>query len=181
MASGQKCYKRFTSQSEIRHGTAPDTCRRLGFELASIKTQQEFEDFKKMALGRDMYVELVGLVFGSASLPYIYRPFFSWSDRTAIYNAQHITLKYPAKPGKTLYYQYSGLDSIKLHVHEAEFGFKKKNFICEKTAHLLRTPSVEFSSDQQPLLVFQQSKQSVVICPDCHVTHAFLSCDPKGH
>ena len=51
VAAGQKCYKRFNKRTfKFKPARAQLLCRSLGFELALIKTAQEFQDFKKYAV-----------------------------------------------------------------------------------------------------------------------------------
>ena len=55
--------------------------------------------------------------------------------------------------------------------------------LCEKRAQsqkLFPSPSVTFSFDQQSLPTSKLSIQSIAICPESHVTHSFLSCDPES-
>ena len=114
----------------------------------------------------------------------MYRHFFCWTDKTVIYNVKHIRMEFPSHLKSTLYYQYYGFDNSTLFVSEANFDAEEKTFICEKPTESWRLSSaapVAFSYLQQSSLTFQQPSQPVIICPAGHVTHAFLSCDPKSH
>ena len=77
VASYQKCYRRFKSESYIWSGRVPDTCRALGFELASVKTEQEFKDFRKMFFRRETRMDIIGLTYGFVSMPPMYKYFFT--------------------------------------------------------------------------------------------------------
>ena len=183
VASYQKCYKRFTSKPYIWTGKAADSCRALGYELASVKTEREFEDFRKMFHRREPGMDIIGLKYGSASIPPMYKRFLLWSDKTVIYNAKHITLSFPRHSKKTVFYQYYRQKNNTMHLIRTTFNHKADHFICEKLAQLLgHFPSavVVYSSDQQSILDFQQLNQDMIICPEGHATHVFLSCDPKS-
>ena len=184
VASGQKCYKRFTFESGISRVRAQGTCQSFGFDLASVKTQEELEGFRKLVLDRDHRLELIGLFWGFELMPSMYRHFFSWTDKTVIYNVKHIRMKFPSHLKSTLYYQYCGFDNSTLFVSEANFGAEAKTFICEKPTQsrgVYPARPVVFSYHQQSSMAFQQPSQPVIICPAGHVTHAFLSCDHKSH
>ena len=185
VASHQKCYKRFKSQSRIGHRGASGLCRTtLGFELASIKTQQEFRDFRRIVQKRGFEVELIGLIFGFESLPSMYRYFFSWADKTVIYNVKHIVLRYPLEPEKTLYYHKRRFDNTKLYAEKSTRVYLKHTYyICEKpvrSSGMFPVHSVEFSSHHQSILAFTETPHSLSICSAGHVTHSFLSCDRQS-
>ena len=183
VASYQKCYRRFTSKSGILTGRALDTCRALGYELASVKTERELEDFRKMFLRRETGIDIIGLTYGFTSMPPMYKYCLRWSDKTVIYNVKHITLINHSKSKKTSFYRYYSLKDNKLNMIGARFDQTAFHFVCEKPAHFQKHFSsvvVQFSSDQQWVLAFQQPSQQMVICSEGHVTHSFLSCDPES-
>ena len=183
VASYQKCYRRFTSESNILTGTVPDTCRALGYEVASVKTEREFEDFRNMFFRRETGMDIIGLTYGFASMPPMYKYFLHWSDKTVIYKVKHITLINHSQSKKNSFYQYYSLKENKLNLIGASVEHKVSHFVCEKPAHFQKPFSsdvVQFSSDQQWTLAFQQPSQQMIICSAGHVTHAFLSCDPES-
>ena len=183
VASYQKCYKRFKSESYIWTGRVPDICRALGYELASVKTEQESKDFRKMFFRRETEMDIIGLTYGFVSMPPMYKYFILWSDKTVIYNAKHITLANHRPSKGSLFFRYKNLKENKLNLIGAHVDLKVFHFVCEKPAQFQKHFSpdvVQFSSDQQWTLTFQQPSQQMVICSAGHVTHTFLSCDPES-
>ena len=178
VVSGHKCFKRFRS-NRLAPLRARNICRSRGFELASIKTQQESQDAKKVFSWTG---NLIGLTYKSESVPSMYRKFLVWSDKTIIYNIKHIFIANTQQQEKASYYfQLEGRGSA-VGVHVVSHARSYHGVICEKPAqsiHLFPTHSVEYFPDQLSMLAFQRSNQSLVICPGRHVTHAFLSCDAK--
>ena len=180
VVSGHKCFKRFRS-NRLAPLRARDICRSRGSEIASIKTQQEFEDAKKMFSGTR---NLIGLTYKSESVPSMYRKFLVWSDKTILYNMKHIFMRYPYQVGKTIHYFQDRVMGSTLSIHHVVHAYAYQGVLCEKPAqakHLFPTHSVEYFPDQLSMPAFPRSNQSLVICPGRHVTHAFLSCDARSH
>ena len=179
LTSCWKCFKQIRLSQETTHNKASHICWSYGLEPVAVKTMQDVENFKKLYQGRDIVLEQIGLVLGSPLIPFMYRHVFSWIDRTVIYNANHVTVTYQ-RTSKDMAFQISGFDGSRL---TAVQGNRLSHLICEKPAQaqgLFAVPSVEFSSDQHSPPVFKQRNQPLLICPEGHVTHTFLSRDPKS-
>ena len=184
VAAQYKCYRRFSAKFGIAIYRAPDRCRALGFELATVKTQQELDYFTKIGMGRTDHGTFFGLRYGSASMPSMYRHFLSWSDKTAIYNVEHISFDSIDNPIRPWYYLYS-IHKHTLNVEAIQPYEQNIYFICERPAQFRGIFSAhtvaDFFSHQQLKQTFQQPNHPMVVCPRGHVAHAFLSCDIKSH
>ena len=189
VASLRKCYREFR-QSPGSPEKAQDTCRAHGYELASVKTQEEFDDFKTVfSLERPLALFGLMLVSRPRTMPFMYRFFFCWTDKTIIYNIKHIALRVFRTPMRrdTFFFTFHAIVQSKLRVGmlvSVRRVAQVTRFFCEMpipSNDSTPSQSVEFSLDKDSSLAFQPNKQLVVICPKGHVTHAFLSCDYKSH
>ena len=184
VAAGQKCYKWFTSRdSYIKPEKARDLCRSMGFELTLLKTMQGFQNFVKyLKPETNIRSKIIGLVYKSDEIPSMYRHVLTWTDKTIIYNTNHVRMP-KKRPLAKEYYYYSRQFKDVLIVTTGAKYLKLKNFLCEKPVQLLKlstSQSVEFPFSQQSPLTSQQFSQPVVLCTEGHVTLSFLSCDPKS-
>ena len=179
VASGYKCYKQFTfdSKTAISGLRARDTCLARGFELASLKTQHEVDS--ALTLLRDRIKSSVfGLACGLESTPFMYRCFCVWSDKTVIYNQNHLPLRTAGC--------WEDEDYFTFHTLYSSYFVKGKSishhFVCDKHARqqeAFLSRHVNISLKSQSPFTFKQTRQNLVTCPEGHVTHTFLSCDPK--
>ena len=177
VAEHHKCYMLFQSPSQITGRRVRDACRTLGFEMASVKTEQELNTAFTLLWGLRASA-FFGLTCSSRSKPFMYRWFIMWSDKTIIYNANHLAL-WCSGYREDEYYVFHTFDS-KLKI-EMRVNYDK--FVCEKRAvheDVFVSPSADFSPGPKSPVTFQQTRQTLVICPEGHVTHAFLSCDWKS-
>ena len=200
MAVGQKCFKRFYSKMLFKPVKAHVYCRSLGFELALIKTRQEFQGLKNYLLSGielnkgQLHAEynrkrspkldnLIGLTLRLSVASYMYRHFLIWADKTIIYNMNHMTLSSQMGLKKGYYFQLP-ITRPKLKFPVRLCGRScTRHFVCEKPAlsqKLFSSPSVKYTFDQQSLPAFRQSDRAMVLCPEGHVTHLFFSCDPES-
>ena len=174
-----KCYMLFVSESHVSGPKATDTCRALGYELASIKTEKEVPGILKLLRGR-LKSAIFGLQCDLRSKPFLYREFLVWSDKTVLYNANHINLRYPACFRNSYYYYVHLTGKSALGIYPVR-DFKR--FLCEKTVGLQgvhASQSVDFPLLPKAQFTFLQTRQHLVTCPEGHLTHAFLSCDGKS-
>ena len=171
-----KCYQLFHFEST---STFPRIyiCRALGYEMASIKTERELHGAMTLLRGRGGEACL-GLTCGQISKRSLYGWVYLWSDNTAVYNMNHIKigrLDCDRIRGYMIYFMKT------MHIYPA---FDRcKAVMCEKSAvqeEAFVSKSVQFSLVTNSLFSFQLFRHSLVICPQGHVTHAFLSCDPKS-
>ena len=179
VASRGKCYRLFIFNRKVKYQTAVDECLRRGLKMASIKTSRELEDFVKIFLHRNDLVTMIGLVSGLRWVPFMYRYFYRWSDNTMIYNMYHIRHFGTSEPSKNVvYHRYFGQLS-KNRIGEAR---DSRSVSCEKHGQgeqLYQNQSVPFP-DAQPFSAFRYIKHGLIRCPEGHMTHSFLSCDPKS-
>ena len=174
VSAQNKCFRLFQFEST---STLPRiyVCRALGFELASLKTEQEIDGALKLVKGR---IEAVcfGLTCGLRSKRNLYGSVFMWSDNTAVYNTDHLKMG-PIECRRSKAYTISFIKRMSI----IPARDKCSSVLCEANAghDVFVSKSVESSHSPVSQFTFQQLRQMLVICPGGHVTHAFLLCDPK--
>ena len=176
ISAQRKCYWLFRFES-ARTFPRKYQCRALGYELASMKTQQELDSAVTLITGTGS-TACFGLTCGLASKRHMYATVFMWSDHTAMYNADHIKLRRNDCDRRG--YEICFHNKLEIDAIFDDCG----DVLCEKSANqadVFESKSVTFSLGQKARFTSQQIRQNVVICPKGHMTHAFLSCDPKSH
>ena len=178
VASNGKCYKRFTFNKQILPIAALDECQRQGLRAASIKTSEEFAVFQNNFQDGGSTQLMIGLLSGTDSISFMYRRFGRWSDNTLVYSANHM-----ADSGRLTkhitYYRYKSLKN-KLPWYPIK---KVDSIICEKYVQretALRNHSLDFHVVQPLSAGFEHTRLALFACAEGHVTHSFLSCDPKS-
>ena len=182
VASYGKCYQRF-SFARNRHLEAIDHCKKHGSHLASIKTGEELVDFRKFFQGAFM----IGLQSGLYYISFMYRYFYRWSDHTVVYNTNLIgrTSRGKINDRKVAfqYYTFRSATSSNDKFAVLPSSGDVYDVICEKytkSKGLFKNHSIEFTDAVPFLKTSWQTRQNLTGCPTGHVTHLFLSCDPKS-
>ena len=175
--AGHKCYKLFSVGFNISVHRARDTCRTYGYQMASVKTEQEAGSAAAL-LRSQKAAAMFGLTCGVGSFQFLYRVNYFWPDKSVVYIANQFTMKKGTSHTYTFHVSYSK----ELYVSRPEQK-GHINFVCEKILdhmHAFGSRPVEFLRGNTSLFFFQQTGQSLVTCPAGHVTHYFLSCDQKS-
>ena len=174
-----KCYRLFVSESQVSGPKAKDTCLKLGYKLASIKTEKEIAVVSTLLRGR-WYSAIFGLNCDQRSSPFLYRQVLVWSDNTVMYNANHMHVWSTMCFEDNYYHMLSIITKSELVTDPVR---RKECFACEKSAGLQgvhASQSVDFPLLPKAQFTFQQTRQHLVTFPEGHVAHAFLSCDGKS-
>ena len=177
VAAHHKCYRLFSSPSKITGVRARDTCRTLGFELATVKTELEANSVFTLLWGLRARA-LFGLTCSARSQPFMYRWFLMWSDNTAIYNANHLPL-WCFDCWEDEYCVFQVYDSrLYTDIYAREY-----HFVCEKCVQqydVFMPPSIDLLPGPTPPFISKQTSPTLVVCIEGHGTHAFLSCDRES-
>ena len=177
VASRLKCYKLFINKKNTGVSEAIDQCRKRGSLVASIKTKRELVDFQKIFQGSDT---MIALRVGQSGIPFMYRFIHIWLDNTIAYKMDFVV------PGVFEFNRKSSYHYMKRNMMANQFRSLYANVphvACEKPVksnEVLHNQSVQFSATRHMLESLRHTRQSLVDCPEGHVTHAFLSCDPKS-
>ena len=185
VAAQHKCYKLFSLGRRVSAHKARNTCWVRGFQLAAIKTEQEAVAAMPV-LRRISEETLIGLTCGLGSKPATYRWIWMWSDKTAVYNANHFKLS-----SSSYFVIYNTTDRFAYYLHPsttlsilATMTYTSSaHVVCEKyteQTEMFFSKSVEFSHESMSPFTFEKAKQKLTTCPRGHLTHAFLSCDQKS-
>ena len=184
VASQNKCYTKIYTRKHIHPVTAIDQCLKHGWKPATVKTNQEFTDFEQLFHGHDML--LIGLHWRMRDVPFMYRGLYIWSDRTVLYNANHISFKHVSKRPNlynTLHRCVCPIcDCSKRRGEVRGVLGRTSNVACEKylpSERLLQNQTLELPAQKPPLPVTLLS-HALAVCPEGHVTHTFLLCDPQS-
>ena len=151
MAAHHKCYRLFSSPSKITGLRARDTCRTLGFELATVKTELKANSVFTLLWGLRTRA-LFGLTCSARSQPFMYRWFLMWSDNTAIYNANHLPL---------WCFDYWDDEYCVFQVYDSrlytDIYAQEYHFVCEKRVQqydVFMSPSIDlFPGPKPPFLI----------------------------
>ena len=170
----RKCYQLFQN-SHAGMWTSIHICQALGFQLASIKTKEERRGALRLARRRGLK-PCFGLTCGLKAKRSLYGSVLVWSDNTAIYNTNHLTLRNYICDGSVVYRLVPPRNIYRS-------GIQCEAVMCEKSSDqgsVFTSKPVDFPVGPKSQFPVQQINQTLVVCPEGHATHAFLSCDPKS-
>ena len=182
VASRHKCYKLFFPKM-ASPAEALNECKKHNSEVASIKTEQELADVLKIFQGRALSETMIALQIGQSILPFMYRYFYSWLDKTLVYNMHQLKLLdtglHDASKKIVYHFWHDNMELLQIYEH----GFKVPRVACEKKlrrAERLAGQPVLFPAILNASEITKKAKQALARCPEGHVTHTFLTCDPKS-
>ena len=183
IAYKDKCYRYFDWSTAITWLDAFKECKKRGAELASLNTPTEWNAIENaLDYGHRASVVFIGLRTADPNLPVIYQKMWQWSDQSFAYfvhlRGEHVFPSCAALPWGWDNY------SITFPCDQAT----NADFLCEYDSEkqppslLLRKRQLLFPVLRDPAESFRAATNvSVVACPQGHVTHDFLSCDPSSH
>ena len=177
ISAHRKCYQLF----QFDYTVAPSRihiCQALGFQLASIKTEKELEGVQRL-IGRRGKTPCFGLACGLKAKRSLYGSVFMWSDNTAVYNSDYLRVRQQVCEG-SIGYRIATLSQETTTFYSPT---RCQTVLCEKSSDqgsVFTSKPVDFPIGLKSQFPVQQINQTLVICPEGHVTHAFLSCDPKS-
>ena len=182
VASRQKCYKRFVIKKTSPE-KANSECKKHNSEVASIKTEQELTDFVKIFQGRTPINTMIALRLGLNTVPFMYRYFYSWFDKTLVYNMHQLisadTRLYEVNNQDVYHFL---LDNMKLF-QLFRYDVSVRLVACEiklRSVKRLVGQSVVFTAIRNVSEIIKKARQALARCPEGHVTHTFLTCDTKS-
>ena len=179
-----KCFTLISVEQDISSRQARYECKRRGLKQGTLKTDSELEDFLMLFQGRTGYNVFIGLSSGWTSGPFMYSKFFKWSDNTMIYDLKHkngISRRYIRKNVRYYLFSTNSYDLASI-VPILEDSVTVRFVLCEKNVQTNDISSVEpvtFPSVSLSSSSITSTRQALMICPQGHVTHEFLSCDLK--
>ncbi|KAL8570306.1 hypothetical protein ACOMHN_011327 [Nucella lapillus] len=179
IAFEDKCYQYFDWSKAITWTDAFNECKKRDSELASLNTPREWNAIENaLDYGHRASVVFIGLRTADPNLPVIYKKMWQWSDESLAYfvhlKGEHVFPSCAALPWGWDNY------SITFPCDEAT----NADFICEYESN--RSKKILNREIQFPVLSYSEKKYgfdnvTVVLCPEGHLTHDFLSCDPSTH
>ena len=176
ISAHRKCYQLFQFDSTATLSRI-HICQALGFQPASIKTKEELGGALTLVRRRGLK-PCFGLTCGLKAKRSLYGSVLMWSDNTAIYNTNHLEVKVHVCDG-SVGYRFSVRQKMNTYYSLTHC----QAIMCEKSSDqggVIASKPIAFSVDPDSQFTVQQIKQTLVICPEGHVVHSFLSCDPKS-
>ncbi|KAL8585572.1 hypothetical protein ACOMHN_050331 [Nucella lapillus] len=91
VASRDKCFRVLGLKSRLEGEFVRAECRKNGADMVSIKTEEERTHFLQVYRSTPKLTKIyVGYLGGGESVPFMYRRFDRWADKTIIYNLNHL-------------------------------------------------------------------------------------------
>ena len=178
VAAHNKCYMIFTAGSSVTVKAARHKCRVLGYEMAVVKSEQNVNS--ALTLQRNQSISaLFGLACHLIDKSFMYREMLIWSDKTVVYNANHIKWG-PQDCWQNHHYRLNKNSKFTFisSLQGNEYAACEKN--GEQENVFISEPVELFVNSKSPFTL-QQSRQTLITCLGGHLTHAFLSCDRTTH
>ena len=163
-------------------------CSLRNSELASLNTIDEtnavLNIVQRLRRGTSMYV---GLRTSSVSLPKMYKSVLQWTDQGMAFDFKFSKLSPPKIPGcgkvaegEVWTFTVIGCDERLLAQFACEFSPRETHSSLEAAAtrNAERNGSVSFPEADMTQSELKLRLPATTTCPDGHVPHDFLSCDP---
>ena len=177
IAFEDRCYQYFDWSKAITWTDAFNECKKRGAELASLNTPEEWNAIENaLDYGHRASVVFIGLRTADPNLPVIYKKMWQWSDESLAYfvhlRGEHVFPSCAALPwGWDNYSRTFPCDEATNADFICEYESKK----AVAAPRELRLPVLENEEEDN----YGFRNVTVVQCPEGHLTHDFLSCDPS--
>ncbi|PVD28741.1 hypothetical protein C0Q70_11335 [Pomacea canaliculata] len=181
VAAGHKCYFPLKDINTISWFFARQECRNRGGSLAVMKTNQEWDAFKKLfQFGKIPYFMHIGLSSFDGTLPPQYKKVLAWSDGTIAYDYTYLTSSLNAYISTELYYTFCFISVI----YNSYYHLQLCNAEVTNTIPLCELPVTKKVPQMSIIIppinnknIFNSNNNLYVSCPRGHFTFNFLSCD----
>ena len=181
--SHNKCFKLVSFSHNIAVAQAREECKNRGMKQGAVKTEKELKDFLALYQGRVDHHVFIGLSSGWTSVPFMYSKFYKWSDYTMIYDLNRMSKHIEFHISKSVQdYVFRNTEHYRFGLISVA-GSSIFNVLCEKDVpveEILLSQSVTFPFVSTPSPHITNTQQVLTLCPQGHMTHEFLQCDPKA-
>ena len=184
VAYGSRCYSYVIWMKSLTWNEAYQECLLRNSDLVSLNTIEETKAILKTIQAHRSSAQMyVGLKTSYPDLPKMYRRILRWNDlKTAFDFRFDVNPKYPSC-GKVSLKGYSTFtmsecDKNILQQFICEFSPSTKPHVTRKQAAIHNNNSISFPETDPSLKELRLWLPAATRCPDGHVTHDFLSCDP---
>ena len=177
-----KCYRLMSFLSKITPKRAMLECQIHGSRLASVRRKYEVKWFRSKTSTYNRV--MAGLWFpGLTSKPFMYRQFFRWHDKTLLYTMTHIRVqvKFEELQHDSFFECHNG-SGDRQNVKFYPVNKSVHHFLCEKSVTKKGLPEIDvtYLSTDHEVSSSRLKEQTLSVCPGSHLTHSFLTCDPKS-